>query len=102
MTRPFASASVKTGPPWSPGLTAGLYDPATSWFHLRHSNSAGAHDVCFGYGVPGGGWITLVGNWDGVGGESIGLFDPASSTFFLRSALGGGRVTNRRPSVSFS
>ena len=46
--------------------TIGLYDPATAMFHLRNSNSTGVADSAFYYGPPGGGWIPVAGEWDGL------------------------------------
>ena len=45
--------------------TPGLYDPAASLFYLRNSNSTGAASVALPFGVPGGGWLPVAGDWDG-------------------------------------
>jgi hypothetical protein len=66
--------------------TIGLYDPASSWFYLRDSNTSGAADHTFGYGEAGGGWIVLVGDWNGDGAQGVGLYDPKASTFYLTNA----------------
>ena len=66
--------------------TAGLYDPASSTFFLRNSNSSAPADLVFGYGPAGAGWIPVVGDWNGDGVDTIGLYNPTSSVFFLRNA----------------
>jgi hypothetical protein len=70
--------------------TPGLFDPATSVFYLRTSNTTGAADYTFGYGEPNAGWETLVGDWNGDGCEGVGLYSPQSSTFYLTSAYATG------------
>ena len=47
--------------------TIGLYNPATSLFYLRNSNTTGIADLTFGYGPPGAGWKPLAGDWNGPG-----------------------------------
>jgi hypothetical protein len=66
--------------------TIGLFDPSSSFFHLRCSNTGGESDYTFGYGNPGGGWIVLEGDWNGDGVTGVGLYDPAGSTFYLTNA----------------
>jgi hypothetical protein len=78
-----AQTTIQTAP-----FTIGLYDPATSLFHLREAD--GATEYTFGYGQPGGGWIPLVGDWDGDGQRGVGLYDPCSSHFYLTNALSTG------------
>ena len=69
------------------GITSvGLYDPATSTFFLRNSNSAGPADITFSYGPAGAGWIPITGNWTGTSITYVGLYDPAASVFFLRDS----------------
>jgi ELWxxDGT repeat protein len=70
--------------------TIGLYEPSSSWFSLRDSNTTGTASYLFGYGEAGGGWITLVGDWDGDGYEGVGLYNPAASTFYLTSSYSTG------------
>jgi hypothetical protein len=67
-----------------------LYDPATSMFYLRTSNTSGAADYTFGYGEAAGGWTTLVGDWNGDDQAGVGLYDPATSTFYLTNAYESG------------
>jgi M6 family metalloprotease-like protein len=66
--------------------TPGLYNPTTSTFFLRNSNTAGVADLTFPYGPPGAGWIPLLGDWDGDGVDTVGLYNPATSTFYLRNS----------------
>ncbi len=66
--------------------TIGLFNPSTSGFFLRNSNSTGVADVLFTYGPAGAGWIPLTGDWNGDGVDTIGLYNPATSTFFLRNS----------------
>jgi hypothetical protein len=68
----------------------GLYDPGSSTFHLRNSNSSGGDDLSFGFGGAGGGYVPLTGDWNGDGIDSIGLYDPATGAFFLRNSNSGG------------
>jgi hypothetical protein len=64
----------------------GLFDPATSFFRLRCSNTSGGADYTFGYGEAGAGWTVLSGDWNGDGQTGVGLYDPRSSTFYLSNA----------------
>jgi uncharacterized delta-60 repeat protein len=66
--------------------TAGLFDPASSAFFLRDSNSMGMADRTFGYGMPGSDWRPLAGDWDGNGSDTVGFYDASSSLFYLRNA----------------
>ena len=66
--------------------TAGLYDPATSTFFLRNSNTEGVADITFNYGIVATPrWVPIIGDWDGDGDTTIGLYDPTSAVFFLRN-----------------
>jgi hypothetical protein len=75
--------------------TIGVFDPgvffgdpdAGMWF-IRNSNSAGAPDASFSFGVAGG--IPVSGDWLGKGQTGIGIYDPFTSTFFLRSTPSAG------------
>ena len=42
----------------------GLFDPQTSVFFLKNSNSAGPADLAFQYGAPAAGVQPLAGDWD--------------------------------------
>jgi hypothetical protein len=70
--------------------TPGLYDPLTSTFYLRWSNTTGAADCTFGFGIPGAGWKPLAGDWDGDGISGVGLYDPKASTFYLTNTCTSG------------
>jgi cyclophilin family peptidyl-prolyl cis-trans isomerase len=65
--------------------TIGLYDPKTSIFYLRDSNSAGYANHTFQYGPAGSGWMPVVGDWNVDGIDTIGLYNPATSTFYLKN-----------------
>ncbi len=65
--------------------TIGLYDRSTSTFYLRNTNNTAAAEIAVAYGPANGGWLPLVGDWNGDGIDTIGLYDPASSAFHLRS-----------------
>jgi hypothetical protein len=67
--------------------TVGMYDPTTSTFYLRYSNSSGNADLTFAYGDPSLQWTALVGDWDGDGVDGVGFFDPATSLWYLRDSL---------------
>lgn len=64
--------------------TIGVYDPTTTRFYLRNTNSAGVADVWFPLG--GSGWIPLSGDWNGDGTDTIGIYDPATSRFYLKNS----------------
>ncbi|MFD1079514.1 hypothetical protein, partial [Longispora fulva] len=62
----------------------GLYDPATSTFHLRWTNTPNDNrETTVQWGNPG--WIPIAGNWAGdAEGTKIGIYDPSTGTFHLR------------------
>jgi len=66
--------------------TIGLYDPKTSIFYLRNSNTTGVADITFGYGAPNAGWLPVAGDWDKNKTASIGLYNPLTSVFTLRNS----------------
>jgi hypothetical protein len=76
------------------GSTPGLYDPTSSWWFLRDSNTAGGADNMAGYGPPAGNWVPLVGDWTGDGTDTLGLYDPATGYFYLHNsnATGTGEI----------
>jgi hypothetical protein len=39
--------------------TVGLYNPSTSVFFLKNSNSAGVADLAVAYGPPNAGWLPI-------------------------------------------
>src|SRR5262249_39485267 len=68
----------------------GLYDPASSTFFLKNTNSAGPADLVFPYGPANSGWIPLVGDWNGDGMRTAGLYNPTTSVFFLKNTNSAG------------
>jgi hypothetical protein len=70
--------------------TIGLYDPATSFFYLRNSNTAGAADITAAFGTPG--MVPVVGDWQGNGTTTIGAMDPATSGFYLAGSNATGHA----------
>jgi hypothetical protein len=71
-------------------VSAGLYNPATSTFFLRNSNSAGAANLTFPFGPANSGWLPLVGDWNADGVQTVGLYNKTTSTFFLKNTNSGG------------
>src|SRR5207244_1859803 len=77
----------------------GIYDPRTSSFYLRNTNSTGGADIVsqvtfvtpLGQAVTNPasvGWIPLVGRWTASAThDGVGLFDPVSSIFLLWNDL---------------
>ena len=74
--------------------TIGLYDPSTSFFYLRNSNTAGTADITAGFGAAG--MLPVVGGWQGNGTTMIGVMDPTTSQFYL-----AGSNTTGYAAVSF-
>lgn len=72
------------------GGSAGLYNPTTSTFFLKNTNSGGGANLTFSYGPAGAGWTPLAGDWDGNGSETIGLYNPSTSTFYLKNTNSAG------------
>jgi hypothetical protein len=68
--------------------TVGAFDPGSGIWFLRNSNSGGAADFRFAYGLPG--WRPVVGDWDGNGTTTVGVVDPSTNTFFLRNENSSG------------
>jgi len=66
--------------------TVGLYNPTTSTFFLRNSNTAGAADLTYRFGPTSSSWVPLSANWDGDHDDSSGLYDPIAGKFYLRNA----------------
>jgi hypothetical protein len=73
--------------------TIGLYNPTTSTFYLRNSNTSGYADATFVYGSAGGGSKPIVGDWNGDGTDTIGLYAPATSMFYLSDSNTGGNAS---------
>ena len=55
--------------------TIGLYDPPTSVFYLKNSNTTGFADNAFAYGAAQTGWLAVSGDWDGNGTDTLGLYN---------------------------
>src|SRR5207248_7268018 len=79
--------------------TVGLYDPASSTFLLKNSNTIGNADIAFSYGAGGHGLIPLAGDWTGQSNsttgapiDTVGLYDPATSTFLLKNSNSPGNA----------
>jgi hypothetical protein len=66
--------------------TIGVYQPNTSVFYLRNSNSAGGADLAPQYGPPGAGWLPATGDWNADHFDTIGLYDRTGAVFFLRNS----------------
>jgi hypothetical protein len=65
--------------------TPAAFDPATATWYLRSSHTPGAPDAgTFAYGASG--WVSIVGDWNGDGRDSIGVFDPSTATWYLRNS----------------
>jgi hypothetical protein len=75
-------------------MTIGLYNPATSTFYLKNSNTSGFADTVFTFDPAGttASWIPLVGDWTGSGVTTVGLYNPATSTFYLKDSNSGGNA----------
>lgn len=67
-------------------VTIGLYDPATSIFYLKNSNSSGPADLVFLYGGPNRGFLPIVGDFNGDGIDTVGLYEVPTSIFYLRNS----------------
>ena len=76
----------------APAVCPGLYDPATSTFMLRTSDTEGPADLTFCYCPAGAGANAkpVAGDWNGDGKTTIGLYSPDSSWFFLRNSNDAG------------
>jgi hypothetical protein len=70
--------------------TIGVYQPGSSKFYLRDTNSAGVADNAFVYGPAGSGWIPLSGDWNGDGVQTPGLYNSSTATFYLRNSNDAG------------
>jgi hypothetical protein len=74
--------------------TVGLYDRQTACWYLRNSNTTGAADITFGFGVPGSNWVPVVGDWNGNGITTVGLYDPTNAVYYLRNSNSTGPATS--------
>jgi len=83
----FALARYQAQSPFPAGSdTIGLYDPSSSKFFLRNSNTPGFADLTFAYGAGGAGLVPITGDWNGDGVDTVGLYDPSTGAFFLRNS----------------
>jgi hypothetical protein len=63
--------------------TIGVYDPTTSTFLLRNSNTSGFAEITVTFGTAGD--LPIVGDWNGDGVDTVAIFRPSTSTFYLRN-----------------
>jgi len=64
----------------------GLYDPATSQFYIKYSNSDGFEDISIGFGWPNNGTlIPVAGDWNGDGNDTIGFYNKVEGVFHLKN-----------------
>lgn len=73
-------------PPLPDPSNIGAFNPASSTFNLRNSQSAGPADISFSFGPPNSGWKPLTGDWNGNGQVTVGLHSRSTGTFFLRNS----------------
>ncbi|MBI3467521.1 MAG: hypothetical protein HY000_31310 [Planctomycetes bacterium] len=85
---------VNFAPPAPPPVdvtnAVGLFNPGTSTFFLRNTNTPGPANSVFGYGPANAGWQPIAGDWNADGVTTVGLYNPATGTFYLRNSLSGG------------
>lgn len=82
-----SAGKTPTTPAFSTGIVA--VNPNTAIWYIRGSASAGIPNLgTFVYGL--GGWIPLLGDWDGNGNATVGMFDPGTATFYLRNENNAG------------
>lgn len=68
----------------------GLFDPASSRFHLKAANTVGGQVQIVRFGPRRNTWTPLAGDWNGDGQATIGFYDPQAETFRLKNSLRGG------------
>src|SRR5207245_37776 len=100
--QPLTTTTVQFGAPfnigWAPlvgnwsgaGDSIGNYDPASSTYFLRDTNTPGPADHTVGFGPAGAGWKPVKGHFVGAGPDTVGLYDPIGSSFFLKYSLSSG------------
>ena len=90
----YGPSGLPAGSQWTPiagdwtgsgSTTIGLFNPATSTFFLRNSNTAGYADQTIQYGAPGAGWVPVVGDWAGAAAQPA--IAPALGTLPLATAV---------------
>lgn len=74
--------------------TLGVYSPSLGRFLLRNANTPGAAQLSVNYGpTPNSnpaGLVPIVGDWDGVGPDTVGLYVRAQGRFLLRNTATSG------------
>lgn len=89
---PYLNAHPSSGGGGAPAthgpVTLGLYNPSSSTFYLRNSNTPGGADYTINYGNSN--WIPLAGDWDANGTATPGVYDPSTGWFYLRNSLTSG------------
>ena len=58
------------------GTTIGLYNPTTSTYFLRNSNTTGFPPTPLPMVPANSNLITIIGDWNGDGADTIGLYNP--------------------------
>jgi hypothetical protein len=83
---------VGTNPAGTTFGTDHSFTTGLKW-HIRNSNSGGAPDSSFWFGLPG--QVPVVGDWNGDGVETPGSYEPQTGTWRLRNSnsTGGSNVT---------
>lgn len=71
--------------------TIGVFRPSANGFLLRNSNTSGAADLAFGFGLPGD--LPVTGDWNGNGVDDAGIFRPSAGQFQLRLPAGRTFIT---------
>ena len=81
----FGQGTVLTGD-WTGrhSTSAGFYEPTSSCFFLRNSNTTGTTDIGLNYGP--GNWKAVAGDWTNKGYDSVGLYSPSTATFYLKNS----------------
>jgi hypothetical protein len=84
LSRPMGSVCDIGAFEWRPHAAIGVYRANTAVFYLRLSNSAGAVERQFVFGVRRD--LPIVGDWDGDGIDSVGTFRRHWGQFWLNGA----------------
>ncbi|MBX7166181.1 MAG: NF038122 family metalloprotease [Pirellulales bacterium] len=64
----------------------GAFAPASAQFAVGFPGNPGAPNMNWTMGIPG--WLSISGDWNGDGIDTVGLYNPATAQFFLSNALG--------------
>jgi hypothetical protein len=78
----YPGSSTPPPPPPSNNDKVGVFRPSTAQFLLRLTNTAGAPDIAYTYGVASD--IPIVGDWNGDGIDTPGVY--RSGAFLLRNS----------------